>query len=117
MSLLHEPTPAEKRRAEREAIILDVAEAVNHLAVISKNAYSRFWSAEPVQLVADLNDNIYASLATMQANAAIAAAVNAQLDLINLPQYTTRIPSALPEGIAFDGQQFTYTAPEPIQPN
>lgn len=113
MSLLHQPSPAEERRIEREKIILTVAEAVNNLACVSKNAYEKFWSAEPVQLVADLNENLSASLATMQANSAVAAAVNAQLDLINLENYSTRIPSALPDHITFDSElgQFIYTAP------
>lgn len=117
MSLLHEPTAAESRLLIREKSIRDVAEAANNLVSIMLSAHQQFWAVEPVQLVEDLNAELESSLSLMAANTALATTANASLDLLNLPQYTKRVPTEIGNpNITFDGTAFVYTAPPIIEP-
>tara|TARA_R110002110_G_scaffold83509_1_gene216729 strand:- start:37 stop:396 length:360 start_codon:yes stop_codon:yes gene_type:complete len=112
MSALHTPTATEKRRADRELLVYAAAEAAHNLASVLKSCHSRFWTAEPVQLAADLNADPAAALAMMGGNAMLGAAVNAQLDALNLPQYPSRAPIEIGGGFAYTPETgFVYTAP------
>mgnify|MGYP003633514837 FL=1 len=118
MSSLHTPTDTEKRRADRESLVYAAAEASHNLASVLKSCHSRFWTAEPVQLAADLNDNPAAALAMMGGNVMLGAAVNAQLDALNLPQYPSRAPLEIGENFTFTQEGvFIYTAPPEQEPD
>jgi len=135
MSLLHEPTAAESRRLIREKSIRIVAEATNHLVSVGIEENRKFWAVDPEQLVADLNADLEASLALMAANTALFAGPNASLDLLNIPEYTKRVPLEIGNPtITFDAQTpstiingiekgnpkgtnlFVYTPPAVIEP-
>ena len=116
-SLIYEPTPKESRRQIREGTILDVAEAVNNLVQVMCSAQDKFWSAEPIQLAEDLNEDLPSALALMAANTALAATANASLDLLKLSRYSKRVPLEIGNpDIAFDGTAFVYTEPPIIEP-
>ena len=112
MSALHTPTAPEKRRSDREFLVYAAAEAAHNLASVLKSCHSRFWTAEPVQLEADLNADPAAALAMMGGNAMLGAAVNAQLDALNLPQYPSRAPLEMGENFTFTQEAgLIYAAP------
>lgn len=112
MSALHTPTASEKRRADRELLVYEAAEAAHNLAAVLKSSHARFWAAEPVQLAADLNDKPAAALAMMGGNVMLGTAVNAQLDALNLPQYPSRAPLEIGAGFTFTPEYgFIYTEP------
>ena len=110
---LKEKTPAQERQDKRELSVLVVAEALNHLASQMKSQHQKYWSVEPIQLVEDLNADLADSLEVMAGNTEVGLAVNKQLDELNLPQFSKRVPLVIGNPlITFDGEQFVYTEPE-----
>jgi hypothetical protein len=99
----------------KDALILQVAEATHHLASVLATTNEQFWSFPTDRLLAVLNADIPATLATFAANTGLASAVNASLDALNLPQFPHRAP--IEQGrsdIEFDGAVFVQvTPPEP----
>ncbi len=99
----------------KDALILQVAEATHHLASVLATTNEQFWSFPTDRLLAVLNADIPATLATFQANSALAATVNSSLDALNLPQFSRRAPTEQGRSdIEFDGAVFVQvTPPEP----
>ena len=100
----------------KDAFILQAAEATHHLASVLVSTNERFWSFPTDRLLAVLNADVDATLATFEANSELAAAVNASLDALNLPQFSRRAPTTGRADIVFDGVQFVYVAPPVIEP-
>lgn len=100
----------------KDQIILQVAEATHHLASVLASTNERFWSFPTDRLLAVLNADVDATLATFEANSDLAAAVNVSLDALNLPQFSRRAPTTGRADIVFDGVQFVYVAPPQPQP-
>jgi hypothetical protein len=99
----------------KDALILQVAEATHHLASVLATTNEQFWSFPTDRLLAVLNADVPATLATFQANSALAATVNSSLDALNLPQFSRRAPTEQGRSdIEFDGAFFVQvTPPEP----
>jgi hypothetical protein len=99
----------------KDALIVQVAEATHHLASVLATTNEQFWSFPTDRLLAVLNADVPATLATFQANSALAATVNSSLDALNLPQFSRRAPTEQGRSdIEFDGAVFVYvTPPEP----
>ena len=98
----------------KDALILQVAEATHNLASVLAATNEQFWSFPTDRLLAVLNADVDATLATFEANSELAAAVNASLDALSLPQFSRRAPTEQGrDDIMFDGIKFTYDAPEP----
>lgn len=74
----------------KDALILQVAEAAHHLASVLATTNEIFWSFPTDRLLDVLNADIPATLATFAANTALATAVNASLDALDLPQFSRR---------------------------
>jgi len=101
----------------KDQLVLQVAEATHHLASVLATTNERFWSFPTDRLLAVLNADVPATLATFQANAALAATVNASLDALALPQFSRRAPTEQGRAdIAFDGVAFVYVAPPEPEP-
>ena len=119
MSLLHTPTAAESRNAFRESLMIEGAEAIHHAASIRKQAHIKFWSVDPVQLVADLNADLVKALILMENNKLQSLRDNASLELfadVKNSDGSQRFPNRAPTeighpDITFDGEAFVYTAP------
>jgi hypothetical protein len=58
-----------------------------------------------------LNGNLAHWLDVLQRNTAVGTTINAQLDAANLPDFQCRVPVVMPNGYAFNGTEFAYTAP------
>jgi len=98
----------------KDALILQAAEATHHLASVLATTNERFWSFPTERLLAVLNADVEATLATFEVNSILAAAVNASLNALNLPQFPRRAPTEQGrDDISFNGIEFTYDAPEP----
>lgn len=98
----------------KDSLILQVAEATHHLASVLATTNARFWSFPTDRLLAVLNADVPATLATFAANSALAATVNASLDALNLPQFSRRAPTEQGrDDITFNGIEFAYDATEP----
>lgn len=96
----------------KDALILQVAEATHNLASVLAATNEQFWSFPTDRLLAVLNADVDATLATFEANSDIAAAVNASLDALSLPQFSRRAPTEQGrDDISFNGIEFTYDAP------
>lgn len=116
-SILKPLSEAEADLAAKDALILQVAEATNHLAVTLKQTNDQFWSLPTDRLLAVLNADVASTLATFAANSAIGQAVNASLDELALPQYQTRAPLTTGRNdIQLDGNSFVLVPvkPEPV---
>jgi hypothetical protein len=101
----------------KDSLILQVAEATHHLASVLTTTNDRFWSFPTERLLAVLNADVPATLATFQANAVLAKTVNASLDALDLPQFSRRAPTEQGRAdITFDGVAFTYVAPPEPEP-
>ena len=91
----------------KDALILQAAEATHHLASVLAATNEQFWSLPTDRLLGVLNADIPATLATFAANTALAGAVNASLDALNLPQFSRRAPTEQGRSdIEFDGVAF-----------
>lgn len=112
--ILRQLTEAEADLADRDRLILQAAEATHHLASVLAATNDRYWSLPTERLLAVLNADIPATIATFQANTALALTVNASLDALNLPQFTRRAPTEPGRtDIVFDGTAFVHVMPEP----
>ena len=102
----------------KDALILQVAEATHNLASVLAATNEQFWSFPTDRLLAVLNADVDATLATFEANSDIAAAVNASLDALSLPQFSRRAPTEQGRNdISFNGMEFTYVAPPEPEPS
>ena len=100
----------------KDSLILQAAEATHHLAAVLASTNEHFWSFPTDRLLAVLNADVPATLATFQANSTLAAAVNASLDALDLPEFTRRAPTTTGRAdIAFDGAAFVLIPPTPEQ--
>jgi hypothetical protein len=101
----------------KDALILQVAEATHNLASVLAATNQQFWSFPTDRLLAVLNADVPATLATVQANIALAGAVNTSLDALSLPQFSRRAPTEQGrDDISFNGIEFTYVAPPELEP-
>lgn len=107
MSLLTQKTELEKDLAAKDESIIRCAEAAHHLASVLKMENVRFWSLPTERLLAVMNYDPSATLATFAANTDAGTIVNDLLDRLNLPQFPNRAPvTAGRDDIEFDGSQF-----------
>ena len=114
MSILRQLTQAEADLAAKEALVLQAGEATHHLASVLATTNAAFWQLPTDRLLAVLNADVPATLATFAANTALGAAVNASLDALGVPQFSHRAPVEPGRtDIVFDGTAFVYVAPEP----
>ena len=92
MSIIRQLTQAEADLQAKDQLILQAAEATHHLASVLAATNAAFWSVPDERLLAVLNADVSATLATFAANTALGTAVNASLDALNLPQFSKRAP-------------------------
>ena len=112
MSIIRQLTQAEADLAAKEQLILQAGEATHHLASVLASTNAQFWSLPTDRLLAALNADIPATLATFAANTALGTQVNASLDALAVPRFATRAPLAPGRSdIVFDGTAFVYVAP------
>ena len=98
----------------KDALILQAAEATHYLASVLTTTNEKYWSLPDDRLLGVLNADVQATLATFAANSALATAVNASLDAVNLPQFAHRAPVAAGRSdVLFDGTVFSI-APAPV---
>jgi len=115
-SILKPLSEAEKDLAQKDSLVLQVAEATNHLAVTLKQTNDQFWSLPTERLLAVLNADVVSTLATFAANTAIGLAVNDSLNALSLPQYSTRAPlTAGRSDIQFDSGIFVLVPEKPVE--
>jgi hypothetical protein len=96
------------REAVRQATIKCLVEA-DHLASAMSTAYGIFWDAPTETVLEMLNSNIAFWIDVLQRNTAVGTVINAQLDAANMPEFSHRVPTTMPEGFAFTEGQFTKT--------
>jgi hypothetical protein len=116
MSIIRQLTEAEADLAAKEQLVLQAGEATHHLASTLATTNAQFWSLPTDRLLAVLNADIPATLATFAANTALGLQVNASLDALAVPQFASRAPVAAGRtDIVFNGTVFEYiTPPEPL---
>jgi hypothetical protein len=116
MSIIRQLTEAEADLQAKEQLVLQAGEATHHLASTLATTNAQFWSLPTDRLLAVLNADIPATLATFAANTALGLQVNASLDALAVPQFASRAPvTAGRSDIVFDGTVFEYiTPPEPL---
>jgi hypothetical protein len=117
--MIHKPaTQLEADLIAKDQLVIRAAEAAHHLASILASVNQSFWSIPTDRLLAVLNHNIAATLATFEANTALGTACNTHLDAIDLPQLSVRTPlTAGRSDIVFDGQQFVFVPPSDDEEN
>ena len=103
----------------KDALVLQAGEATHHLASTLATTNAQFWSLPTDRLLAVLNADIPATLATFAANTALGMQVNASLDALDVPMFSARAPLEMGRtDIAFDGVAFVQVAPpEPTAPS
>jgi hypothetical protein len=117
MSIIRPLTQAESDLAAKEQLVLQAGEATHHLASTLATTNQQFWSLPTDRLLAVLNADIPATLATFAANTALATQVNASLDALNVPRFSSRAPvEAGRSDIIFNGTVFEYVAPPEPEP-
>jgi len=117
MSIIRQLTTAEADLQAKEQLVLQAGEATHHLASTLATTNAAFWSLPTDRLLAVLNADIPATLATFAANTALGMQVNASLDALAVPRFATRAPvTAGRTDIVFDGAAFVYIAPPEPEP-
>ena len=109
MPIIRQLTEAESDLATKDALVLQVGQATHHLAVTISETSDRFWSLPTERLLAVLNADVSASIATISANAALGESVNASLDALASDRFPTRATTTGRADITFDGTSFTYS--------
>ena len=84
------------------------AKAAYHYAITQNQCYRDFWNREPQEIIDSLNENVPLTLERFNGNTTLGNAINDQLSHTD---YTTRCIVVMPSGYAFNGTEFTYTAP------
>jgi len=102
-------TPIEFNRE----LALTQTKAARHYALTQNQCYHQFWNRDPRVIVDSLNANTPLSLARFIGNTELGAAINAQLEKTDFPE---RCIVVMPDGYAFDGTAFSYTAPPEPEP-
>ena len=116
MSIIRQLTTAEADLAAKESLVLQAGEATHHLASVLASTNARFWQLPTDRLLAVLNADVPATLATFTANTALGMTVNASLDALAVPRFSARAPLEMGRtDIVFDGTAFVYVAP-PAEP-
>lgn len=101
----------------KDALVLQAGEATHHLASTLATTNAQFWSLPTDRLLAVLNADVPATLATFAANTALGVQVNASLDALAVPRFTTRAPVETGRSdIVFNGSAFEYIAPPEPEP-
>ena len=117
MSIIRQLTEAEADLAAKESLVLQAGEATHHLAAVLASTNARFWQLPTDRLLAVLNADVPATLATFQANKVLGMAVNASLDALAVPQFAHRAPvEPCRSDIVFNGTAFVYVAPPEPEP-
>jgi len=123
MSIIRQLTEAEADLAAKEALVLQVGEATHHNATVLAATNRVFWSLPTDRLLAVLNADVAATIATFQANTFLGTAVNASLDALNVRDsngnevFTRRAPVEPGRtDIVFNGTAFVYVAPPEPEP-
>jgi hypothetical protein len=97
-------TPAQFNRE----LTARAVKAAYHLAITMNECYWLFWSRNTQVILDSMNENVPLTLERFTANSELGAAVNTQLAKTDIG---SRVIVAMPEGYAFNGTAFTYTAP------
>ena len=117
MSIIRQLTTAEADLAAKEQLVLQAGEATYHLASVLAATNARFWELPTDRLLAVLNEDIAATVATFTANTVLGTAVNASLDALAVPAFAKRAPVEPGRtDIVFDGTAFVYVAPPEPEP-
>lgn len=117
MSLLTEKTELEKDLAQVDGAILAVGEASHHLAGTLHRVWREFWALPTERLLAVLNADVARTLAIFAENTATGETINAALDAINAPQWSTRAPVVVGrEDIIFDEVENKFVVSEVPSP-
>ena len=101
--------PLTATQFNRELTILQ-AKAARHYAVTQNQCFREFWNRDPQVILDSINADLTTTLERFSGNTELGEAVNKQLAKTDFPE---RCIVELPDGYAFDGTQFTYTAPTP----
>ena len=118
MPIIRQLTESEADLAAKEQLVLQAGEATHHLASTLTTTNAQFWSLPTDRLLAVLNADVPATLATFAANTALGVQVNASLDALAVSRFATRAPvTAGRLDIVFDGAAFVYIAPPEPEPN
>ena len=114
MSIIRQLSEAEADLSAKEQLVLQAGEATHHLASVLASTNAMFWQLPTDRLLAVLNADVAATLATFQANTALGMTVNASLDALAVARFSARAPLEMGRAdIVFDGAAFVYVAPEP----
>ena len=119
MNILKSLTEFESDLAAKDAMVIAAAEATHHLASVLANVHRAFWSLPTERLLAVLNADVEATLATFAANTALGTAANASLDALALPRFPARAPLTLGrEDVYFDSETgvFCCRPSDPVDP-
>jgi hypothetical protein len=92
MSLITPKTQLESDLQDKDELVIQCAQAANHLAAVLSNQNVKFWSLPTDRLVAVLNHDVPVTLATFAANTSLGSAVNSILDQLNDPRFLNRAP-------------------------
>jgi len=118
MSIIRQLSLIEADLAAKEQLVLQAGEATHHLASTLATTNAAFWSLPTDRLLAVLNADVPATLATFAANTALGMQVNASLDALAVQRFTTRAPVEPGRSdIVFDGAAFVYVAPPEPAPD
>ena len=103
MSIIPILTQTEQDIADKNELILQVAESANSMAAIIASVVTKFFELPTARLLAVLNADVAASISTFELCGILAGASNQALIALNLSKFSNRAPeSRLRADIQFD---------------
>jgi hypothetical protein len=96
-----------------DAAALTAAEAAHHFAAVLRAQWCCVWQRDAETVAAELNADLLKSLAIFQLNTQAAESVNALLDAIDDPRFSTRAPTSMPAYWGLTETGFQYSPPSP----
>lgn len=91
------------------------AEAIHYAVTVLRAQYNAVWNREPATVAAELNADVPTSAQLMALHNQAATALNALLDAINAPQFSTRAQTSMPPYWSFTDGAFRFDPPAPPQ--
>ena len=103
MPIIKTLTQSQQDIADKNELVLQVAEAANSMVVILTSVLQKFWALPTPRLLALLNDDVQASISTFELCGILAVGSNQALIALNLSKFSNRAPeSRLRADIQFD---------------
>ena len=109
MPIIKTLTQGQQDIADKNELVMQVAEATNSMVSVLTSVLQKFWALPTPRLLALLNDDVQASISTFELCGILAVGSNQALSALGLSKFSNRAPeSRLRSDIQFDTAKMKF---------